>query len=251
MSYYPTSKIRCGVRLKITRKFKGLFMKVETIAFKTEYAEKYGVECAILIQGIQLGLSINQNKDSHRKFGKIWMYNSVKDWHRTYPFMSESTIKRALSKLKECKIIEVMQLDKNPMNKTNWYTLNQSTLSTCTNALGQNEPIEEVKLNQSKQYITNNIKQTILNTEDIFNEMYEMYGKKVAKEAAFKAFRKINPDLYSVIKKNIPFFCGAHTDLKFRPNFATYLNGKRWEDHVLAEITNVNIIKNKATLNDD
>jgi hypothetical protein len=136
-------------------------MKVETISFKTEYAEKYGIECAILIQGIQLGLSINYNKPSHNKFGKVWMYNSVKDWHRTYPFMSESTIKRALVKLKDDKVIEIMKLDSNPMNKTNWYTLNQSMISKWTNALGQNDPIEEVKLNQSKQYKTNNVKQTV------------------------------------------------------------------------------------------
>ena len=123
-------------------------MKVETISFRTLYAEKYGIECAILIQGIQLGLALNKNKESHRKFGKVWMYNSIREWSETYPFMSESTVKRTLNKLKELKIIEVMQLDSNPMNKTNWYTL--------TNALGQFEPIEEFSLNQSKQYKTNN-----------------------------------------------------------------------------------------------
>jgi uncharacterized protein YlbG (UPF0298 family) len=133
-------------------------MKVETISFRTLYAEKYGIECAILIQGIQLGLSLNRNKESHRKFGKVWMYNSIREWSETYPFMSESTVKRTLNKLKELKIIEVMQLDSNPMNKTNWYTL--------TNALGQFEPIEEFSLNQSKQYKTNSIKQTIDNRGD-------------------------------------------------------------------------------------
>lgn len=128
-------------------------MKVETISFKTEYAEEYGIEAAILIQGIQLGLALNRYKESHNHFGKVWMYNSVAEWQRTYPFLSYSTIKRALMKLKELEVIEVMQLDKNPMNKTNWYTL--------TNRLGQFEPMEQVSLNQSKQYKTNSIKQTI------------------------------------------------------------------------------------------
>jgi len=151
------------IKLKTVKKINK--MKVETISFKTQYAEKWGIECAILIQGIQLGLSINSNKASHRKLGKIWMYNSIKDWHMTYPFMSESTIKRALNKLREDKIIEVMQLDSNPMNKTNWYTL--------TNALGQFELIGEVNLNQSKQYKTNNIKQTVFiipTVEELQNE---------------------------------------------------------------------------------
>lgn len=129
-------------------------MKVETISFKTEYAEQYGIECAILIQGIQLGLSLNKNKESHIKFGKVWMYNSIKEWSETYPFMSQSTVKRALNKLKKLNIIEVMQLDSNPMNKTNWYTL--------TNALVQIDPIDKFKLTQSKQYKSNNIKQTFV-----------------------------------------------------------------------------------------
>jgi hypothetical protein len=139
-------------------------MKVETISFKTEYAEEYGIEAAILIQGIQLGLALNRYKETHNHFGRVWMYNSVAEWQRTYPFMSESTIKRALQKLREDKIIEVMQLDKNPMNKTNWYTL--------TNRLGQFEPIEEVSLNQSKQYKTNNVKQTFIvpTLEELKNE---------------------------------------------------------------------------------
>ena len=144
----------------------GIFylMKVETISFKTEYAEEYGIEAAILIQGIQLGLALNRYKETHNHFGKVWMYNSVAEWQRTYPFMSESTIKRALQKLREDKVLEVMQLDKNPMNKTNWYTL--------TNRLGQFEPMEEVILNQSKQYKTNNVKQTFIvpTLEELKNE---------------------------------------------------------------------------------
>lgn len=128
-------------------------MNIEVIAFKTEYAVKYGVEAAILIQGIQLGLQLNKSKSTHVKMGSVWMYNSVREWHEAYPFMSESTIKRALNKLKEVGIIKVMQLDGNPMNKTNWYTL--------TIPLVQNDPIDKSKMNQSKQYKTNNIKQTI------------------------------------------------------------------------------------------
>lgn len=129
-------------------------MKIEAIAFKTEHAEKYGIESAILIQGIQIGLQLNKSKPTHIKHGKVWMYNSVREWHEIYTFMSESTIKRCLRKLHQEKVIEVMQLDSNPMNKTNWYTM--------TNALGQIDPIDSVKLTSSKQYKTNNIKQTFI-----------------------------------------------------------------------------------------
>jgi hypothetical protein len=46
------------------------YMKIEVIAFKTEHAENYGIEAAILIQGIQLGLHLNKSKPSHIKMGK-------------------------------------------------------------------------------------------------------------------------------------------------------------------------------------
>ena len=163
------------------------YMKIEVIAFKTEHAEKYGIEAAILIQGIQLGLHLNKSKASHIKMGKVWMYNSVREWHEVYTFMSESTIKRALQRLKDAKVIEVLQLDSNPMNKTNWYTL--------TNALGQIDPIDSAKVTQSKQYKTNNIKQTFvvptleeLKTEfpnldaNRFHDFYTSKGWKVGRE---------------------------------------------------------------------
>ena len=151
-------------------------MKVETISFKTDYAIKYGVEAAILIQGIQFGLLLNKNKSSHQHHGKVWMYNSVREWHETYPFMSTSTIKRALLKLKEEGLIEVLKLDSNPMNKTNWYTL--------TNALVQNDLIGKTSLSQSKQYETNNIKQTI---KEGYEDSFELwFSYKAEKKQAYK-----------------------------------------------------------------
>lgn len=248
-------------------------MKVETIAFKTEYAEKYGVECAILIQGIQLGLSINQNKHTHQKLGKIWMYNSVKDWHMTYPFMSQSTIKRALAKLKELNIIEVMQLDSNPMNKTNWYTLNQSILSKQTTPLVQNDPIEEVKKKQSngsnctnqnninQTVLNNNVKQTVKDTkkegfvlidgeriylEEAFEQVWKAYNGSSARQTGSKAkakekWLKLNANEISLIRGHLPKFIRALVQAKktdYFPDFVTYLNQRRFEDEKLPYQTN-------------
>lgn len=226
-------------------------MKVETISFKTEYAEEYGIEAAILIQGIQLGLALNRYKESHNHFGKVWMYNSVAEWQRTYPFMSESTIKRALAKLKQLEIIEVMQLDKNPMNKTNWYTL--------TKRLGQFESVHQVKMTQSNGSECtnqNNIKQAVLNNnikqqyktslecgEEIdLNEAFEQVWKAYngastrqvgSKSDAKKKFLKLPKKDIEALRVNLPIFIkslvgGGKAD--FFPNLTTYLNQKRYFD---------------------
>jgi hypothetical protein len=73
------------------------------------------------------------------------------------------------------------------MNKTNWYTM--------TNALGQIDPIDSIKLTSSKQYKTNNIKQTFivptieeLKTEfpaldaNRFHDFYTSKGWKIGSE---------------------------------------------------------------------
>jgi DNA-binding HxlR family transcriptional regulator len=216
-------------------------MNIEVIAFKTEYAVKYGVEAAILIQGIQLGLHLNKSKPTHVKMGTVWMYNSVREWHEAYPFMSESTIKRTLNKLKEVGIIKVMQLDSNPMNKTNWYTL--------TIPLGQNDPIDRSKLNQSKQYKTNNVKQTI-----------NIEGKTEKPKSVF------TPPTFEEIKKYAQSrgAAAASVDLQRFHDFYTskgWMVGKNkmkdweaafrtWESRD-AEEKKPLISKNVATLNDD
>jgi hypothetical protein len=216
-------------------------MNIEVIAFKTEYAVKYGVEAAILIQGIQLGLHLNKSKPTHVKMGSVWMYNSVREWHEAYPFMSESTIKRALNKLKEVGIIKVMQLDSNPMNKTNWYTL--------TIPLGQNDPIDKFKLNQSKQCKTNNVKQTI-----------NIEGKTEKPKSVF------TPPTFEEIKKYAQSrgAAAASVDLQRFHDFYTskgWMVGKNkmkdweaafrtWESRDAEEKKPI-ISKNVATLNDD
>lgn len=222
-------------------------MKVKTISFKAEYAEKYGIECAILIQGIQLGLALNKNKESHIKFGKVWMYNSIREWSEIYPFISQSIIKRSLNKLKELDIIVVMKLDSNPMNKTNWYTL--------SNALGQNEPIDEYKMNQSNRsnctnqnnikqtILTNNIKQTTLGGEVqlIFDECWKFYQKVAtrqvgSKKDALAKFKRLTTDEIEKIRVHLPKFLKSHYEAnkrEFLPNFTTYLNQRRYEDEKL------------------
>jgi hypothetical protein len=113
----------------------------------------------------------------------------------------------------------------------------------------ENPSINKVYIKQS-----NNETKEVINKEINFELLWDLYGKKVAKEAAIKSFSKINPSLYEKIKSKIPFFKAEYPDPKFRPNFATFLNGKRWEDEFSKETIKAAQpfeSKNVATLNDD
>ncbi len=92
-----------------------------------------------------------------------------------------------------------------------------------------NECSTDVQLTNNHKPITNN---HISN--DRFDEFYKVYPKKVAKEQAIKAWKKIKPndELFDKIIKSIKSQGLADRDKQFVPNPATWLNGKRWEDEV-------------------
>ena len=231
---------------------------MKVIAFQPQHAELYGIECAILIQGIKLGLELNENKDTHIHNGKVWMYNTVKEWHRIYPFMTESKIKRSIAKLQDMGIIEVAQLDRNKLNHTNWYTL--------TNRLGQIEPIEGYKMNQSNSANCtnlNNIKQDIINQqyktnnkrderEGIFNEVWKAYAtvstrQPGSKKDARTKFKRLTSDELELIRVHLPKYLKNHVaaaKTDYLPNFTTYLNQRRYEDEKLPYVDTQDEIDN-------
>ena len=231
---------------------------MKVIAFQPQHAELYGIECAILIQGIKLGLELNENKDTHIHNGKVWMYNTVKEWHRIYPFMTESKIKRSIAKLQDMGVIEVAQLDRNKLNHTNWYTL--------TNRLGQIEPIEGYKTNQSNSANCtnlNNIKQDIINQqyktnnkrderEGIFNEVWKAYAtvstrQPGSKKDARTKFKRLTSDELELIRVHLPKYLKNHVaaaKTDYLPNFTTYLNQRRYEDEKLPYVDTQDEIDN-------
>lgn len=75
-------------------------------------------------------------------------------------------------------------------------------------------------------------------TENLFESFWLNYPRKVGKQAAFKAWKRIKDkkDVYEKIKENLPRQKESEQWLKdngqFVPNPATYLNQGRWEDEI-------------------
>ena len=71
---------------------------------------------------------------------------------------------------------------------------------------------------------------------DMFSEFWGMYPKKVAKQAAEKAYKRLNPSaaLHKKILENIILQKKSRqwqeNGGQYIPNPATYINGRRWED---------------------
>lgn len=68
------------------------------------------------------------------------------------------------------------------------------------------------------------------NDLDGFEIVWDQYAKKVKKEPARKKWLKLKEKDREAIKSHIPNFVKANPEKKYRPDFITYLNQKRWMD---------------------
>jgi hypothetical protein len=155
--------------------------------------------------------------------GYCWIYNTVKEWQKQFPFWSENTIFRHLQNLRESGVLLAEQKSPNSFDKTMYYRINYEKLDleSIPPKWGNRKPQNEAISNTET-------------TRDYFSEFWSAYPKKVAKEDAISAWRKIKLDdvIFAKIIKAIKDQKLSENDKKFIPNPATWLNKKRWEDEV-------------------
>jgi hypothetical protein len=67
---------------------------------------------------------------SHVHNGRRWVYNSLADWQKQFPFWSDRTLRRVIKSLESplprydrALIVSTLLLNAHPMDKTKWYTL--------------------------------------------------------------------------------------------------------------------------------
>ena len=61
--------------------------------------------------------------------GKYWTYNSIKSWHeKNFKFLSVETVRRVFTKLEKSGFIITGNYNKDPRDKTKWYTINDEKL---------------------------------------------------------------------------------------------------------------------------
>lgn len=107
-------------------------------SFETEYAKKYGVEEAILLQNFIFWINKNKANKVHFYKGRYWTYNSKKAMLELFPFWSESQIKRIINSLINQGVLITGNFNKSPYDKTTWYSLEIS--------IGRFQPIDETEL---------------------------------------------------------------------------------------------------------
>lgn len=155
-----------------------LLMPSRPIVINPDLAYSIGLNEAIALQ--QVNYWLKETTSGLERDGVRWIYNTNEQWLEQFPFWSESTLKRTFTRLKNLGVLKVEQLNKSQRDMTNYYTINyeselldevkvtKSKSSICTHPSGQNEPMDEVKVERS-----NGSKRTALirsNCTDVLTE---------------------------------------------------------------------------------
>lgn len=88
-------------------------------------AKLIGLNDAIVLQQIHFWLGISKNE----RYGLPWVYKTYPEWQQEFPFWSEDTVGRTIRRLEDLGLlIGVSWFNKQPMDKTKWYTIDYSLL---------------------------------------------------------------------------------------------------------------------------
>lgn len=102
-------------------------------------AEKIGLNEAIFLQQLHYRLEHAKYEiDGHR-----WVYNTVNDWSKQFPFWSQRTLARTISSLEKRKLVLTGNYNRKGFDRTKWYTIDYDLLDQLE--LEDKEPTEDVE----------------------------------------------------------------------------------------------------------
>lgn len=146
-----------------------LLINESPLQVQPSLAMAIGLNEAIFLQQLHYWLGASRLQKNNQK----WIYNTYPEWLLQLKYMSLATLKRTIKSLKDQKLIHVERFDKKRSNQVNYYSIDygvlsiveqnitqaidsidqikmsQSSSSICTNAVAQNEPMDQLKMSQS------------------------------------------------------------------------------------------------------
>ena len=220
-------------------------------SFNVQFAQKYGIEEAIIVHNFYFWIKKNIANEKHLHNGRYWTYNSNNAFTKLFPYINKTKIFRVIKHLEECDIILKDNFNTNVWDKTLWYSFSDHGLYelyafgydvTDFGKMNHRDNQSETTIPYSKQTdsITDNKEKednklsSKKNEEDDFVErMYKMYPTKCPKRGASlgksqkdkERIRKLlktytMEDIEHVFKREID----EKYDKHYMQNLSTFLN---------------------------
>ena len=93
--------------------------------FNVELAKEYGILEAVLLNNLQFWIEKNRANGTNFYDGHYWTYNSAKAFSELFPYASQKQIRKALQNLIGEGIIQTGNYNKNPYDRTLWYSFTE------------------------------------------------------------------------------------------------------------------------------
>ena len=103
----------------------GLLFDERPLVLSPTLAKELGnLNEAVFVQ--QLHYWLERKKQSGKNFvdGRYWVYNSVEDWLKQFPWLSSATLRRTIESLEKKGYVIKDNFNQKKMDRTSWYSLN-------------------------------------------------------------------------------------------------------------------------------
>lgn len=194
-------------------------------SFDIDLAVEYGVLEAVILNNLDFWISKNEANEVNFHEGRYWTFNSVRAFQDLFPYATDRKIANALKKLEDRGVIMTGNFNKNPIDRTTWYTFTDYGVQIVHDRKRDDFPKPKPKK---------------VSHEGDFEIFWSAYPRKKNKETAKKAFEKAikKTDLETILrgieaqKKSRQW---QEADGQFVPYPATWLNAGAWDDEVTEE----------------
>ncbi len=118
---------------------------MQNISFNPYFAQKYGMEEAIIFQNILYWCEHNRRNCKNFYDGTYWVYNTAKAFSEQYVFMNERKIRYSLKNLEDKGLILSASYNVNKYDRTKWYAVSdfgRKEMRECIKKLGD-EVVED------------------------------------------------------------------------------------------------------------
>ncbi|WP_300281970.1 DUF6017 domain-containing protein [Peptacetobacter sp.] len=177
-----------------------LFDEQPILANKT-LAREIGLNEALVLQQINYWIEINKRSGNNYFEGRYWTYNSIRAWQENdFDYMSIDTVKRTFSKLEKMGYLIVGNFNKDPRDKTKWYTINDEKLEELY------LDIKNRKLKKEKEIIEKKANSTLPNALDENAPMHYGNMPQPLPEITTKNSTEITSDISSNTSFHPPIY---------------------------------------------
>ena len=224
--------------------------------FETEIATEVGIPAAIVLHNIFYWCKRNEGRGLHLHEGRHWMYCTQAEFAKQIPYLSERTLRRALTDLREHGLLLVANYNKIAFDRTCWYAPSDRALDVYANSdasCGQPDVIRPVRddRDNTKSKPKEDIPPIAPQRDKpkpkktakpkppadlaLFNTFWQAYPKKVDKQESVEVWKKLNPspELFETIMNGLNrsvAFDHRFRDRQYTPSPARWLRRKSWED---------------------